>query len=161
MMWLPHDAFHSTFQSKKSVFDTFKAYGLPVRRAPDPDEGNRVFHGIDAVRKVLRTYPLVFSKRGCDAGLECLKNYSREWSSKLSQFNDKPKHDRYSHGADAFRYACLSIQWEDIVRSAEEPDRPLPALPGSIINITKTFEQALREHDTRVAREARLGRSRI
>lgn len=40
-------------------------------------------------------------------GLECLKNYQKEWDSKLMVFKPKPKHDWASHGADSFGYSAL------------------------------------------------------
>lgn len=167
-IWLPHDAFHRTFQSKKSVFDSFKEFSLPVKRAPNPDAGNRVFHGIDAVRKFLRKFPVLFSAVHCADGIEALKNYSREYNHKLAQFNDSPKHDRWSHGADAFRYAALSIQWEDVQRSIEQHElRALrkqgssAAKPVSTINTGYTLNQLLEEHERNLARKRAQGRGRV
>src|SRR5262249_9184958 len=49
-IWLPHDAFHETWASRKSGFDTFyEAFGDRVKRVPNPDKGNKIKHGIDAV----------------------------------------------------------------------------------------------------------------
>jgi hypothetical protein len=42
-------------------------------------------------------------------GLDCLRNYRREYDEKRSVFFDKPLHDWASHGSDAFRYLALSI----------------------------------------------------
>ena len=171
IFWLPHDAKHKTFATKKSVIDTFRDYYEPnqIKRAPDPDAGNRVFHGIDAVRKVLRKYPIYFCKTTCEQGLESLKNYSREWSHKQSQFLDHPKHDKWSHGADAFRYACLSIQIEDIINSLDRAIRreeqkssyfsTLRTKP--IVNTTWTLNDASEAYLKKKKAQSSLGRARI
>jgi len=61
--------------------------------------------GIQAARRRLKTS--VFDSVKCVRLLDCLKNYQREWDSKLMLFRDKPKHDWASHGADAYRYDAL------------------------------------------------------
>jgi hypothetical protein len=113
--FIPHDAVHRTFATKKSVLDTFRAYDAPCRVVPKLDLHDQ----IDSVRKTLRTYPLVFDSVRCKRGIEALKNYSRKWDMDKKIFSDTPSHDQWSHGADAFRYACLSIKPEDLGRSIE------------------------------------------
>jgi phage terminase large subunit len=44
-----------------------------------------------------------------DRLITCLENYRYEYDRKHSSYKNTPLHDRYSHGADAFRYACLSM----------------------------------------------------
>ena len=61
--------------------------------------------GIQAVRRRMKVSR--FDARKCERLLDCIKNYQREWDSKLMLFRDKPKHDWASHGADAFRYDAL------------------------------------------------------
>lgn len=117
--WLPHDALHRTFATKKSVLDTFIEHGLPARRAPNPDQGNRVMHGIDAVRKFLRTWPFAIDKDSCARGIEALKNYSRKYNRSTNSYGSEADHNEWSHGADAFRYAVLSIKEADLGRSKE------------------------------------------
>lgn len=160
--FIPHDAFHRTFQSKKSVFDIFTEFGAPVRKVPEPDGGSSVFNGNNAVRYVLRTFPVKISRSRCQEGIEALKNYSREWNVKTGQFNDNPKHDRWSHGADAFRYACLSVQMEDIKRSEIDVNARKPHLIlGTDINSNYTLEQALKDHEAMMRKRANQGRARI
>lgn len=117
--WLPHDAKHKTFRSKKSVIDLLREFSAAARIVPNPDAGNRVIHGVNAVRKVLRTYPLAFDSKRCARGIEALRNYSRKWNNDAQVLAEKATHDQWSHGADAFRYACLSITPSDIDLSIE------------------------------------------
>jgi hypothetical protein len=161
LIWLPHDAKHKTFQSRKSVIDTFIEYFGPiVRQVSDPDGNRRVFHGIDISRKVLRKFPLRFGY-GTEKGIECLKNYSRAWNEKFAQFNDAPKHDHWSHGADAFRYFATVIQWEDIKRSIDRDEPEIPLLQGNLINIQWTLNDALRAQQRQLSMQRNQGRKRI
>lgn len=131
-IWLPHDAMHATFRSKKSVIDVFRDANLPCKQVPDPDKGSRVFHGINAVRKVLKNWPIEFDAVQCHRGLEALRNYSHKWNVKTQTFSDEPAHDLWSHGADAFRYMCLSITPEDLQRSRERYEQRLIQSRNSI-----------------------------
>jgi hypothetical protein len=155
-LWLPHDAFARTFRSKKSVMDVFMAANLPVRRVPNPDAGNRVLHGINAVRNVLRTWPIYFDKNKCKRGIEALENYSRKWNIENKVFQDNPLHDQWSHGADGFRYVCLSLSRELMQNSITKTD---------VINIIPsnkfTLNDALAEHKAQILRQKSMGRARI
>ena len=111
--WLPHDANHRTFASKKSVIDTFRSYDAPARLVPRLD----IKDGIDAVRKTLRTYPIEFDRTRCHRGIEALRNYSRKWDVDIKVYSDKPNHAQWSHGADGFRYLSLVVNQDSIQRS--------------------------------------------
>lgn len=67
----------------------------------------KVEDGIQAVRAILSK--CYFDKVKTYRGAECLKSYQKVWDEKNGIFRDTPKHDEYSHGADAFRYLALSI----------------------------------------------------
>lgn len=150
-IWLPHDAYHRTFQSKKSVYDILKENHLPLWKVPNPDGGASVENGINAARYLLRTFPMRFNSILCGPGIEALKNYSQGWDHKNNTARDGPKHDRWSHGADAFRYAALSIQRSDLERSIEVEEREKNASKG--INTGYTLQQAIDEHQRALARK--------
>lgn len=165
--WVPHDAKHNTFASKLSVIDQFREANAPARKVPDPDAGNRVLHGVNAVRKVLRTYPIVFDADRCQRGLEALRNYSRKFDNDAKVFNEKAKHDQWSHGADAFRYACLSLNAADGIELSKERAarrramaQATPIAPESINNDVWTFNDALEARERRLAQERSAGRTR-
>ena len=48
-------------------------------------------------------------KKLAKEGIKCLKNYRKEFDEKNNRFKDSPLHDWASHGADAFRYAMVSL----------------------------------------------------
>jgi hypothetical protein len=62
-----------------------------------------------------------FDGMKCQEGIECLRQYQREYDEDKKVFRDKPRHDWTSHGADAFR--MLAIAWRD---EAEKPDPNAP-----------------------------------
>lgn len=45
----------------------------------------------------------------CEKLVTCLENYRYEYDRKKSCYKNIPLHDKYSHGCDALRYACLSF----------------------------------------------------
>jgi len=58
----------------------------------------------------------------CTDGIECLRQYQREYDEDKKVFRDKPRHDFTSHGADAFRY--LAIVWKDEAKIVD-PEAPI------------------------------------
>jgi len=44
-----------------------------------------------------------FDETKCDFGILCLENYRKDWDESRQVFRSSPRHDEYSHGADAFR----------------------------------------------------------
>ena len=61
--------------------------------------------GIQAVRSILNRCWWDITR--CDHGIECLKNYRRQYDDKRKCYFDHPYHDWSSHGSDAFRYLAL------------------------------------------------------
>ena len=101
---LPHDAAHDQISTGKSIEASLNGLGinqtevLPVAS---------VEIGIQSVRRMLPA--CVFDARNCQKGLECLRQYRREWSEKNLVFRAKPLHDWTSHAADALRYMAMGL----------------------------------------------------
>jgi hypothetical protein len=66
-----------------------------------------IAEGINAVRMILPSCR--FDKIKCKDGLNCLKNYRKEWNDKQQVFSDHPLHDWASDAADAFRYLAIGV----------------------------------------------------
>lgn len=113
--WLPHDAAHDNLQTGKSIREDLWEAGFDARVIPKLS----VRSGINAVRKALPH--CWFDKDKCYLGLECLKMYSKTWSKSDSRFIETPKHDKYSHGADAFRYLSISIRDHQLAEATAMP----------------------------------------
>jgi hypothetical protein len=101
---LPHDVMVRELGTGKSRHELLTDAGLKIEVAKKMS----VEDGIQAVRATL---PTTWFKNtsNVNKGLECLRNYRREFNEKLNVYNNKPLHDWSSHAADAFRYLCIGI----------------------------------------------------
>jgi len=100
---MPHDVTHRSYQTGKSSLEQFKRLGLRCKVAARLS----IKEGISAVKSILpKCY---FDEDRCHEGLIALRNYRSEYNDRLGIFSDTPRHDRYSHAADAFRYLALGI----------------------------------------------------
>jgi phage terminase large subunit len=114
--FIPHDGRSRDHNSGKSTEDILKAMGRSVTVLPQLS----VEEGIKAARMA---FPRLYvDDTRCARFLECLKRY-RRIVSKLGEAMG-PLHDEYSHGADMWRYAAMSVDMmhnfeADQVRSYE------------------------------------------
>lgn len=95
--WAPHDIQVREFSSGRSRYGTAKSLGITFQVTPNiPIED-----GIHAVRMLLpRCW---FDADRCQAGLEALQHYKRDYNTRLQEFKSQPVHDWASHASDAFR----------------------------------------------------------
>lgn len=112
---LPFDANQMQWGSEKTDSQLMMALceGTGIEVVPVPTKhakGDRILvqAGINAVRYILPQCR--FDRDGTGVGIMHLRQYSKEWNDKLARFDDKPKHDKHSHGADAFRYMAVSVE---------------------------------------------------
>jgi phage terminase large subunit len=101
-IWLPHDAAAKSLGTGKSIEEIVRATGLKVQildRVP-------VVDSINAARTIFpRCY---FDRKNTEEGLNCLRHYRYD-VDEHGTFSQKPLHDIYSHGADAWRYIGLMV----------------------------------------------------
>ena len=134
--WLPHDARAKTLASGgKSIIEQI-ATKIDIKQLKIVPNLS-LQDGIQATRLALnRTW---FHNR-CEEGIECLRQYQREWDDDKKVFRDRPKHDWTSHSADAMRY--LAIVWKDEELPAHKDDR----ITGLHVGKTEvTLEQLWKE----------------
>jgi len=103
-LYLPHDAQNKTLAANgRSIEEIVRAAGFNVKiidRTPITDS-------INAARTIFpKCY---FDRENCHEGLQCLRHYRYDVNPDTGTFSQKPLHDNYSHGADAFRYIGLMI----------------------------------------------------
>lgn len=112
--WLPHDAAPKTLAANgRSIVEQLFALGIRGRIGPTLS----VQDGIQAARQMLaRCY---FDETGTAQGVECLRQYQREYDSDKRMFRDKPLHNWTSHGADAFR--ILAVAWRELAETQPKP----------------------------------------
>jgi hypothetical protein len=101
---LPHDAQVKELGTGLSRVEVLQSLGLNPTVVP----AQRVEDGINAVRILLpRCW---FDAEKCSRGINALREYSREWVDKLETWRASPRHDKWSHGADAFRYLAMGLK---------------------------------------------------
>lgn len=61
-----------------------------------------VNEGIELVRQLMKE--LWIDPTKASDLVTCILNYTKEWDDKLEVWKDKPRHDKYSHGADTLKY---------------------------------------------------------
>lgn len=104
--YLPHDADNETLASR-SVNKLMIAAGRKTRLVQRPA---KKFLGINAARTV---FPLCnFDENNTQDGMQCLRRFCYAVDEETGQFSKEPKHDQYSHGADAFQTFALSLKSE-------------------------------------------------
>jgi len=118
--YLPHDARAKTLSSNRSVIEQLsdKLSIDKLRIVPNLS----LQDGIQASRLALTR---AWFDHKCTDGIECLRQYQREYDEDKKVFRDKPRHDWTSHGADAFRY--MSIVWKDEAKIITK-DEPIKGL---------------------------------
>ena len=103
-LWLPHDAESKNIASNgKSVDDIVRASGYNTRILPRVP----ILDSINAARMTFNK--CYFDRENCHDGLQCLRHYRYDVDPETKMFSQKPLHDNYSHGADAFRYIGLMV----------------------------------------------------
>ena len=100
-MFLPHDGQSKDFKHGISAEDIMKKLGWDIRIVPKQD----IESGIKVARM---NFHRIYFDKSAQRLVECLKNYRRSINSATNE-PGAPLHDEFSHGADAFRYLCTSI----------------------------------------------------
>ena len=113
--YLPHDARAKTLASNKSIIEQLsdKIALKYLKIVPSLS----LQDGIQATRLALTR---AWFDHKCEDGIECLRQYQREYDEDKKVFRDKPRHDWTSHGADAFR--MLSIAWKEEAKIPSKDD---------------------------------------
>lgn len=128
--WLPHDARAKTLASGgKSIIEQI-SNKIPLESLKIVPSLS-LQDGIQASRLALmRAW---FDAEKCEDGIECLRQYQREFDEDKKVFRDKPRHDWTSHGADAFR--MLAIAWSEEHKEVAR-DKPIKGLHVGQTDVT-------------------------
>lgn len=101
---LPHDAVHKQIVAKDSAEKQLRD---ALKNNPKLGEGvytvprvEKKALGIEAARSIFGQ--CVFDKANTVDGVQCLKHYAYKRDEETGAVSKEPKHDIYSHGADAF-----------------------------------------------------------
>lgn len=106
--YVPHDMRNREFTSGISRMDIAENLGYKMTPVIKNGQAYGFDAGVNCVRSTLPN--CVFDAKGCKFGLECLDFYRKKFNETLKVYSDEPCHDKYSHGADAFRMACVGVK---------------------------------------------------
>ncbi len=113
---VPHDAGVHEFSTGLSRVEVARKLGFTFTKVPDIGLDS----GIDAVRNVLSR--CFFDKEKCAGGIKCLESYRRAWNDAHGCWSSKPHHDKFSHGADAFRMMAVGLRLVERSMSYDQSD---------------------------------------
>lgn len=104
--YAPHDIDAHSFSSGLSAREIGTQLG--IKFIPLPTLKIRLEEGIEAVRGI---FPRVWiDEKKAKHLIKCLENYRKEFDQRLEVYKERPRHDKYSHGADAMRYLALAVK---------------------------------------------------
>lgn len=110
---LPHDVVVRELSTGKTRKEVLEEAGLQITVAPKLG----IEDGIQAVRRMLPN--CYFNEDSTKYGLECLRNYRRQYNDKLGVYLEKPLHDWSSHCADAFRYLAVGLDTNSTIKRTD------------------------------------------
>lgn len=103
--FLPHDAEARELGTGETRRETLQKLMGSQRISVLPMQN--IEDGIHSARMLLaRCY---FDTEKTHRGVECLRQYRREFDEKMKVFRSRPLHDWSSHAADAFRYLAMAM----------------------------------------------------
>lgn len=116
--FLPHDGDHIRLgQKNKSTKQILESLGIkPIKIVP---VSKSVAVDIETKCKPALMKCWIHAV-DCADGIKCLDNYKREWDDSRAVWRDKPKHDEFSDGADAFRTFAAGYQPEKLKGAPSE-----------------------------------------
>jgi hypothetical protein len=122
--YVPHDAKQRSWTSTnqdgtaRQRLEDMKANNLNPQLVPNHARED----GIYAAKKTIRRS--LFHAKYCAEGIECLKNYQREWDPDNKIYSNRPLHNWAENGASSFRYGAIA--WRGIQKPVKPvKDRPI------------------------------------
>jgi phage terminase large subunit len=108
--WVPHDARVPEMTSSGKDGKAKLRIEVMIEEGLNPKivTNHHVADGVSAVRQLMpRVY---FDETRCDTGIECLRQYQREWDDEKKVFKPTALKNWAAHGADAFRYLAMAFK---------------------------------------------------
>lgn len=104
--YAPSDSAKRELRSKQSIRGIISELGVDYTVLPTIDIS--LDTGVEYTRAL---FPRVwFDEQRCATLIRALENYRRVWDDEFKIYRSKPVHDRWSHGADAFRYMAIATR---------------------------------------------------
>lgn len=121
---LPHDVRVREWgvPGARTRFETLQR----LKRRPRTVPMSPLSDGINAARRTLPSCR--FDAKGCERGLDALRNYHTDYDEETRVLGKLPVHDWSSHGADAYR--TLAMGWRELRLIEPPPPRKVDAYIG-------------------------------
>lgn len=113
----PHDIAQREFGSGMTRWEKAKRLGITFSVVPK----HEIADGIETVRSSLSK--IWIDDRNCASFIKAIENYRQEYDHKHDVYHPKPLHNWASHGADALRYLCMSLNKTENGTTPEQLDR--------------------------------------
>ncbi len=137
--WMPHDARAKTLQTGASIIEQcVDRWGIgKVAVTPSLSLADGIAAARWLLQEDMRIHPRCSSLNhpGDSDGVECLRQYHKEWDEDRKCYRDHPEHDWTSHTADAFRYLALVVKHTELMM--RKPLPPAPVVIPSMAEATK------------------------
>ena len=91
----------STGNARRQVFDDSQLF-----ESVEITPFHKVADGVSSVRVLLPS--CYFDRTKAEKGIEALENYRKKQDQRTGEFLESAIHDKFSHGADAFRYLAVN-----------------------------------------------------
>ncbi len=114
--FVPHDMENREFTSGVDRIQTAREFGFNMTVVPK----KAIYEGIQAVRSILPVCQ--FHKTNCAYGIKCLDFYRKKYNESLKVYYDEPMHDKWSDGADSFRYGAIGIRGIGVLENLNADD---------------------------------------
>lgn len=149
--WVPHDAKVPEMTSSghdgkaKLRIEVMIECGL----RPKVVTNHHVSDGVSAVRQLLpRMY---FDRSNTEKGVECLRQYQREWDDDKKTFKPTPLNNWAAHGADSARYLAMAFRELRASEKAPEKGRILEVGPGNSVTLEDLWRAQRKPASRRIA----------
>lgn len=100
--------------------------------------------GIETVRKSFTN--IWIDEKRCAKLIKALENYSEDYDTKNKIYRGRPKHDQFSHAADAMRYLCAAIPKTRDNNNAQKLEKLYEEAMGIQSNMPAIFRSDLPEY---------------
>lgn len=101
----PHDGKNQEWGKGLTRVEQAYNYNLNFNVIPK----GSLFGGIELTRVAFSRISIDSKK--CDKLIQALTNYHFIYDEKKEDYSKEPYHDKYEHGASAFRYMCLALEY--------------------------------------------------
>ena len=102
--FVPHDIQTGQYELGTSRMELLQSLGLNPE-VVNTGKGHKVYDGIDLVRR--NFYRIHFGVKCIGLPVDSLSLYRARYNAQTEVYSEIPIHDKYSHFADAFRYAMI------------------------------------------------------